>query len=318
MKQTGNGITNTALMAVLSVLLLFGVVLFVSGNAAGEVTNDVCADCHDLVDAFANTPHGTYFADDSKLATAGCESCHGSAVEHIEDGDPAKIINPAKTDQFGGDVLCLNCHRGHEFDDWSFSAHNNADVGCASCHTIHTTGTMHGSLKKEPPELCYDCHSDVKAASHMPSHHPIAEGKMQCQDCHAIHGGQTAFTDGYSSKELCLSCHADKEGPFVYEHAPVTEDCMICHTPHGSVADKMLVQNEPTLCLNCHAMHFHATVQGTEQEFFPPADSTRITESHRDSWKKGFLTKCTQCHTQVHGSDLPSQTISTGGNALTR
>ena len=54
----------------------------------------------------------------------------------------------------------------------------------------------------------------------MPSHHPIAEGKLDCQDCHNIHGGSTSFVQDFSKNELCYSCHAEKEGPFVYEHSP--------------------------------------------------------------------------------------------------
>ena len=104
----------------------------------------------------------------------------------------------------------------------------------------------------------------------------------------------------------------------MYEHAPVNEDCMGCHTPHGSVADNLLIQAEPGLCLNCHAMHFHATVEGVEGEFTPPLAPDRTSISTSDAWKRGMLTKCTQCHTEIHGTDMPSQSISTGGTALTR
>ena len=126
------------------------------------------------------------------------------------------------------------------------------------------------------------------------------------------------MTMGDSNRELCLSCHADIEGPHVYEHAPVTEDCGICHDAHGTVADKLLKQTEPALCLNCHAMHFHATVVSYDGDFTVPQAPERAGTSTPDAWKSGMLTKCTQCHTAIHGSDLPSQATSTGGNALTR
>ena len=35
-------------------------------------------------------------------------------------------------------------------------------------------------------------------------------------------------------------------------------------------------------------------------------------------FRQAFTTKCTQCHTQVHGSDLPSQTVPGLGGGLTR
>ncbi len=284
---------------------------------AGDIDNATCIDCHDDVgEQFSTTPHGVYLTSRPALAEYSCESCHGSGMQHVEDPSPENILNPANADQFGSSYLCLQCHKTDKFDDWEFSHHNAADVNCASCHSVHAP---HGeSMVKQSPELCYDCHGDVRAAASMPSHHPVGEGKMSCEDCHNPHGGSVSLVQDDSGRELCFSCHADKEGPFVYEHAPVSEDCMMCHTPHGSVADNLLKAQEPTLCLNCHAMHFHASVEGVTGDFSVPQAPERAGFSTPDGWKKGMLTKCTQCHTAIHGTDLPSQSISTGGNALTR
>ena len=228
-----NCITSSGLL-----FLVFGLILLPLTTTAG-VTNDVCADCHSEVsEAFNATPHGVYFSDNADLSKASCESCHGSGMAHVESGgDPAEIINPSKTDQFGSSMLCLTCHKSNKFDDWAFSAHNNGNVNCANCPKVH--GDHSQTMTKKSPELCYDCHTDVRAASYMPSHHPIAEGKLDCSDCHNPHGGPARLTGDNSGRELCFSCHAEKEGPFVYEHAPVSEDCMVCHPPHGSVADSM-------------------------------------------------------------------------------
>jgi DmsE family decaheme c-type cytochrome len=152
----------------------------------------------------------------------------------------------------------------------------------------------------------------------MPSRHPIGEGKLMCGDCHGLHGGPGRLTQDNTGRELCFSCHAEKEGPFVFEHAPVMEDCTICHVPHGSVANNLLKQNEPALCLSCHAMHFHTTNYSVDGDFSTPQAPERAGTSSPDSWKSGMLTKCTQCHSEIHGSDLPSQASTTGGNALTR
>ena len=37
-----------------------------------------------------------------------------------------------------------------------------------------------------------------------------------------------------SVNEQCYTCHTEKRGPFLWEHAPVRESCLNCHTPHGS------------------------------------------------------------------------------------
>ncbi len=304
---------NTLLWALVIVL---GISVALVGSALADVSNDDCTACHeDVGEVFMKTSHGIFLMGTTYEETS-CESCHGSGDAHVEEGDPEKIINPAKSDQFAGQETCLSCHDNHQFDDWAFSAHRGADVSCVSCHSVHVSAEK-GSVAATP-DLCYTCHSDVRAAAHMPSHHPIKEGKIDCLDCHNVHGGSVDFTMDDSGRELCFSCHADKEGPFVYEHAPVQEDCMICHTPHGAVADNLLKQSEPALCLNCHSMHFHAGVDGLDGEFTAPQASDRTELSTPDGFKRAMLTKCTQCHNMVHGSDDPSQAISTGGNALTR
>lgn len=292
--------------------------LLLAASVAADIPNEVCIACHDqMEESFPLTPHGAYLSGHPTLAENSCESCHGSGEAHVEaEGTIETIINPARHHQFGGQELCLTCHSGHQFDDWAFSAHNAAGVGCADCHVVH--GEPGQSFAAEPPELCYGCHTDVRAASFMPSHHPIGEGMLSCEDCHGAHGQKPALVMDGGDNQLCFTCHASKEGPFVFEHAPAEEDCTICHLPHGSVADNLLVQNEPTLCLNCHPMHFHASIEGWDGAFQVPLDRSRDGESTPEGWKQAMLTKCTQCHTTIHGSDLPSQAISSGGNALTR
>ena len=135
------------------------------------------------------------------------------------------------------------------------------------------------------PYLCYTCHKDKQVQSQMPSHHPIQEGKVKCTDCHNPHGGPQRMLRAESINETCFRCHAEKLGPFTFEHPPVTEDCTICHAPHGSVNNNLLVQSEPFLCLKCHAGQ-HA---GSRRE--DPA--TFAT----------YYTNCLDCHTQIHGSD---------------
>ncbi len=314
MKSLRKRSSRTLRAILLPVVLL---VLTARPGTAGSLDMSPCDQCHsDICETFLKVPHGELVQSDLVRHDNVCESCHGSGAAHATSGDPNDIINPAKSGQVGGNQLCLSCHKGSEFDDWPFAAHQLADVSCASCHQVHASYT-------EPPshrvtQHCLKCHPRVRAEMTMPSHHPILEGKLSCIDCHNPHGGPTRMTQDRTGRELCFSCHADKEGPFVYEHAPVNEDCMICHTPHGAISENLLKQSEPTLCLSCHAMHFHATDVGVDGPFAVPLDSTRNGVSTPNGWKLGMLTKCTQCHGAIHGTDSPSQTISTGGNALTR
>ncbi|MBP6965564.1 MAG: hypothetical protein KBC96_14300 [Armatimonadetes bacterium] len=133
------------------------------------------------------------------------------------------------------------------------------------------------------PYVCYDCHKAQEVRTRMPSHHPIHEGKFNCSDCHNAHGGPNGMLAKETVNETCRTCHAEKAGPYVFEHPAVTEDCLNCHDPHGSVQNKLLTQNEPFLCMKCHS--------GTHAA---RGDVSRFTQRY---------TTCTNCHTQVHGSD---------------
>ena len=55
-----------------------------------------------------------------------------------------------------------------------------------------------------------------------------------------------------SVNQLCYKCHAEKRGPYMWEHPPVDENCTTCHTLHGSVYEWLLVEKVPNLCQGCH------------------------------------------------------------------
>jgi DmsE family decaheme c-type cytochrome len=289
---------------------------YVSGESpsdAVEVGDETCSMCHsDVSDGFDSNIHFRLAVREEHT----CEACHGPGSKHSEDGDPASIYNPATDYVSTGKNMCVSCHAGTDYSSWRGFAHFEAGDGCSDCHTIH--GEQKHLLSKQEPGLCFDCHARQRSQARMPSHHPVLEGLVGCSDCHAIHSEEIKYAVGEGDRELCLSCHASLQGPFIFEHDPVNEDCGICHEPHGTIADKLLVQNEPFLCLSCHSMHFHVTLVGYEGEFSPPQHPERIGVSSTDGMKQAVLTKCTQCHSEIHGSDLPSQSISGAGEALTR
>jgi len=150
---------------------------------------------------------------------------------------------------------------------------------------------------------------------------------MTCSSCHDVHGGEFRnIADGETARDACLACHTQHAGPFIFEHSPVMEDCGICHDVHGTVANNLLRQNEPFLCLQCHQPHFHSILAGSEGAYGTPPAVSDVDDrylgmtgvSHVDGMKSVMLTKCTQCHQSIHGSDLPSQSITGQGRALNR
>src|SRR6185295_6019826 len=84
--------------------------------------------------------------------------------------------------------------------------------------------------------------------------------QLSCTDCHNPHGSTAqALLKANSVNETCFTCHADKRGPFLFEHAPVRDSCVNCHTPHGSNHEKLLITARPLLCQQCHAQSGHPT-----------------------------------------------------------
>ena len=252
---------------------------------AGQET---CATCHDEeAKKFGENPH-------SKLALAHgkngvtCEGCHGPGKAHSEDGDAAKIINPAKISGKQADALCLNCHAG-QHPNFDRSAHAKANVGCVSCHSVHASTTSETLLKVDQPKLCFQCHADVKPAFNMPFHHKVNEGLVKCSDCHDTHGtfGKSNLRSTADQNAVCTRCHTDTRGPFVFEHAAVkTEGCVGCHTPHGSQNARLLnMPSVNTLCNQCHSPVAGNTVHGMN------AGSQE-------------LTPCVSCHVFIHGSNV--------------
>ena len=104
-------------------------------------------------------------------------------------------------------------------------------------------------------KLCVNCHRDKVAKLDKSGHMPVREGKMECSSCHNPHGSTNVrlLKTGNTINESCTSCHAEKRGPYLFEHAGITGDsCATCHDPHGSSNDRMLVAKLPFLCQRCH------------------------------------------------------------------
>lgn len=279
-----------------------------------KVGDKTCAECHDEVaDKFKQNIH----SKNEKIKGFICESCHGTCAKHVEEGGDKKLVYRPRQDFISTKKNpCSNCHKGGMFNSIDGSSHSEVANGCNDCHVVHSNKKT--LLKMSPKKLCLKCHQDIYAKFRLMSHHPVVEGLMTCQSCHQVHGGAIKHAFGGSKNELCLSCHTSKEGPFVYEHQPVNEDCGICHDPHGTVANNLLVQNEPALCMGCHPMHFHTSLTAYNGKFTTPLDPKRGGISTKDGLKAALLTKCTQCHIKIHGSDLGSQSISSQGKSLIR
>jgi DmsE family decaheme c-type cytochrome len=268
----------------------------------GEKT---CLRCHDEkpVKFILNTAHAQTGDERSPFAKHQCETCHGPSAAHMIKPSPGEERAPPAIDFAPGsgnpvaerNGVCLRCHESGARIHWKGSTHQASNVACTSCHEIHT---LHDAVRDRQTQfqVCFGCHKTQRAEVWRRSHHPIEEGQVTCNDCHAPHGefGKAQLVGG-TVNDTCYRCHADKRGPFLWEHAPVREDCTICHNPHGSTQDSLLKTRTPWLCQQCHSAEFHPSTL---------YDGTGVPPSGADAHL--LLRSCLNCHPRVHGSNHPS------------
>lgn len=293
-------------LGLVGALAVVGFFLAVQAAAAGQPTvpgatfvgSDACKGCHeDVAKKTEHTLHGKLLG--TKLSRGdfqqrGCEACHGPGSKHLEDpANPTfnirfgKKATLAVTDQ---NAVCLQCHQRGKRILWAGSPHDARDVGCVSCHSTHAPQAEKGQLKKATQsDLCSQCHMVKAMQFQRSSHMPVKEGKLTCSSCHNAHGTTTErLIPEISINESCTKCHADKRGPFLWEHAPVIENCLNCHVAHGSNNAPLMRIKQPRLCQQCHI------------------ESRHPTQPFRQTDRKVFNRSCVNCHPIIHGSNHPS------------
>lgn len=265
---------------------------------------DTCLRCHDSdkVQSIFYTPHAEKADSRTPFAGLQCEACHGPAGNHPRRLMPGQkrplIFTFGKNSPFPvakQNARCLACHQDQMGSGWHGGIHSQAGVACADCHTIHA---RHDPVlsKATQPQVCERCHTNVRSQFQRAFSHPVRFGELGCTDCHKPHQSQNPFLLAQPTlNQTCYSCHADKRGPFLWEHPPAAENCADCHNPHGSNHRFLLTKSTPLLCQDCHSAAGHPSVARTGMGLPGNSPSTYLLGE-----------SCTNCHTKVHGSNNPS------------
>src|ERR1035437_7217616 len=296
-----------------------------AADASPYAGSNACEECHkQYYRKFAISKMAKVFfeAPRNELESRGCEACHGPAREHIATEHARDAARAAGTTykgpkssefiiRFGKDVplsmeeqslRCLQCHEKGQRLFWRGSEHESRGMGCPTCHQIHQKPqTTLAASFKEPlsgnrlfakntqMEVCFECHPMRRAQLQRSSHMPVREGKVTCTNCHNPHGSPNPkLLITTTVNETCYKCLPERRGPFLWEHPPVMENCNNCHDPHGSSNPQLLKVRTPRLCQECHATIGHSSA--------PQLASARFT----------FNRACTNCHSQIHGSNSPA------------
>ena len=277
----------------------------------------VCTRCHDENDdkpilSIYQTRHGVK----ADPRTPGCQSCHGASDAHVRNPQgssprplPEVVFaghSQSPADERSG--ACLACHKTGLRMHWSGSEHQMRDVTCSNCHVAHKPRDPVLD-KVAQPEVCEACHKTQRAQTHRISTHPIVAGEMTCSDCHNPHGstGPKLLVKN-SVNETCYTCHAEKRGPFLWEHGPVVDDCTNCHTPHGSTNAPLLKARVPWLCQECHSGDHGAAINSGAN--LPGGNATTVNgmqgRANQSPRTQTNARACLNCHVLVHGSNHPA------------
>jgi DmsE family decaheme c-type cytochrome len=268
---------------------------------SGYVGDETCLTCHEeQKKGYSDTMHGRTDHPRAPGAKMGCETCHGPGAKHSEDETiPGLIYAFKKEPPREGNETCLSCHARGTHALWEGSVHDSRNLSCATCHSVHKFKSERAQLKTaREMDTCAPCHRDKVAKVDRSGHMPLREGKMECSTCHNPHGSTSVkqLRKGDSIAELCTSCHADKRGPYLWEHAPTRDGCATCHDPHGSSNERMLVTKPPLFCQRCHVATRHpSTIYDGALIGSGQSPSIRI-----------YARSCVTCHVNIHGSNHPS------------
>ncbi|MCK7496457.1 MAG: hypothetical protein MZW92_40295 [Comamonadaceae bacterium] len=200
------------------------------------------------------TAHARAFAAQPPAGTGDCESCHGPRSKHVENPTSELAIDPASRGAVGD--LPASATKAGRGSAGRPARTTPTTCSCTSCHTVMSKQSERALLTKR----------DRGRDPATPATPRSARSSTRCRTTRCAKAGWTAraattctgrkpgAADASPRRTTrCFTCHAEKRGPFVWEHAPVREELRErATTPHGSNQRTLLTSKDPFLCLSCH------------------------------------------------------------------
>jgi hypothetical protein len=209
-----------------------------------------------------------------EMVNIGCESCHGPGGNHIlGNGDPTKIVNPAKLTAQGQLDVCGQCHsRLKSLPNKTFSFPYNDQT-----MTAWIPGTDMSTFYADPG-TSYWPDGKTPKSTHMEFiavqssiHFTNPFEKLVCNECHAAHlatgagqivptrlNGTAQIATKSEDNTLCLSCHAT-HGPFAAVTVAMVQNyaqnvdavgkAVAAHAHHPYAPERLMGLSR---CIECH------------------------------------------------------------------
>ncbi|MGC6606559.1 MAG: cytochrome c3 family protein [Lentimonas sp.] len=220
-------------------------------EGATFVGNQKCQSCHQsITDHFAGSVHARIHHSLAQTsAENSCESCHGPASLHVENGGGTPfqrfIVNPGKSAD-----SCFKCHNDKR-SEFNLPHHHpvlEGQMNCVDCHDPHGADIFQPSFTMHlsgADAACTKCHKE-QTQHFVFEHEAMREG---CISCHQPHGSINDKLLIQRDANLCLKCHAQEPDPSgqirigMIDHSYFLREgtCISCHTAvHGSHVDPKL------------------------------------------------------------------------------
>lgn len=186
-----------------------------------------------------------------------CEACHERPFQRVRN------------------EACLTCHATNLHQHAGEHAAAQDETRCSGCHSEHHEPA---ALVRENPEVCVDCHRDLKTVS------PATKVSTQVTDFAADHPAFALPPRAASGLTFPHDVHLDKAG-IRSATGDTVLGCSDCHVPEPGGARFRPLQMQRD-CGDCHLLDFDPAYP---ERVVPHGDAQAVTAFLVDYYSRRFL-----------------------------